>query len=378
MLKIFVKTDRQEKFLSDMVHTGIDFYSPEKHSDGVMLEISFFDMHRFKKISHDLSFSYIAQPKGIVSYLYKRKKRLGIIIGSIFGIFLFYLSTFFVWSVKIDGEGDVELREVIESLAREGLYEGVLKKRVDVNEVAQSFLADRSEFSFCSINISGVVAHVELKRRIPTRFSESKSDPYNLLSDSDGVVVKVEALNGNAEVKAGDTVYKGQLVVSGVVQNTTNDAYRLVRAEGRVWAKVKTTLSFSVPLQYVQKKYIGEDGFTAVRVLGHRIGYVRFPKTGNYDIVTNFETPNALGFELPFSFEKILYAFYVEKTVKLTENEALCKAHDLYRKRAVTEFDGAVILEETFSHRIEDEVLILEVVTESIRDICVREKIKTE
>ena len=378
MLKVYLKCSSHEKLLTRLLASRLDFYAPERCGEELKIELSLLSYFSAKRVFDSLGVEWRVRFEGVFGAFWRKKRRIGLLIGAVICIFLFYLSTFFVWSVKIEGEGDVSEREILDTLERHGFYEGVLKSRVDVNEVAAMFLADRLEFSFCSINISGAVAHVELQRRSVTRYPEPEHDPYNIVSDSDGVVVRVEAENGLPEVKAGDPVIKGQLLISGVVQNTVNTAFRLERAEGRVWARVEETLTFEVPLEYTEKRYTGEKRVSVLSVLGHRIGFLRMPKHGEYDIVSSLERPEIFGRELPFGIERILYAFYKEKTVDLTESEALIYAHDLYRKWCMSELDGAVIEEESFSHSINDTSLVLECRVTSIKDICTRRKIEVE
>ncbi len=378
MLKVYLKCSSPEKTLTRLLASGLDFYAPERCGEELKIELSLLSWFSAKRVFDSLGLERRVSFEGHFGKFWRKKRRIGLFIGAFIVIFFFYLSTFFVWSVKIEGEGDIPEREILETLERHGFREGVLKSRVDVNEVASMFLADRLEFSFCSINISGAVAHVELRRRIVTRYPEPEHDPYNLVSDSDGVVVRVEAENGLPEVKAGDTVVKGQLLVSGIAENTVNTAFRLVRAEGRVFARVEDVVSFEVPLEYTEKRYTGEKKVSVLSVLGHRIGFLRMPKSGEFDIVSSMEKPEIFGRELPFGIERILYAFYKEKTVTLTESEALIFAHDLYRKWCMSELDGAVIEEESFSHTTDDTTLVLECRVTSIKDICTRQKIEVE
>jgi len=374
VLRVEIKTADPEKTLSDLVREKIEFKHSEKTDDGVTVIMP----NVYYPLLKRLGLTASVVPIGLLGFISRKKYRTGLIIGAVIGIFLIYLSTFYVWSVTIEGEGCVPEKEVLETFERHGFKVGVKKSRIDVNEIAQLFLADRDEFSFCTINISGAVAHVELHLRVPTRYTEATHDPYNLISDADGVIVRLEVENGIAAVGLGESVHKGQLLVSGIMENTTNTAFRLVRAEGRVWARVNKTLTFSVPLEYTEKKYVDEKEVSVLRILGHRIGPRRLPKSGDYDIITSTEVPVIFGYSLPFEKEKILYAFWVEKAVTLTENEALIKAHDLYRKRALTEFEGATVLGEDFSHEIQDGILTLKCEICAIEEITARQKIQVE
>lgn len=378
MIRFSIYTRTPEKTLSRLVLSHMNFHKPEKTENGIDIYVSATQFFTCRKVLDTLGEKYKATPVGLVGLFWRYRKRWGLFSGTILCIFLFYLSTFFVWSVRIEGNREVPDIEVIETLRAHGFYEGVFKNSVDTDEVELSFLADRREFSFCSINVVGGVAFVKLAPRIETRFAEDEHEPYNLVSSVDGVVVRLEVLNGQSVVEVGDTVHKGQLLVSGVIENTTNTLFRLRRAEGRVYARVVREERFSVPLEYVQKEYTHEKEVTRLRVLGRGLGAHFYPKGSNYDIVTSVETPTVFGYDMPFSKEKVVYAFYSEEKKTLDEEKALSLAHDMYRAWASTCLEGAVVENEEFSHTVEDGVLTLVCHIRAIEDIAKRTQINVE
>ena len=378
MIRFHIKTDTPEKHLTYLVKTGIDFYRPEKTDGGIIIEVPFFKRRAMGTLLDTAGIEYTPCYSGIFKLLLASREHVGLLFGAACAIFLIYLSTFFVWSVTIEGAGEVPHSEILETLRAHGFEVGVLKRNVDTNEIEEQFLADRSEFAFCTVNINGAVAHVELTRRIPERYHESDTEPYNLVSDSDGVILALEVTNGLCTVEVGQPVYRGQLLVSGIMENTTNTGFRIARAEGRIFARVDKTLEFKVPLEYTEKRYIKEKNGVALNILSKRFTLSKPPKDEDFDIITNTEIPEIFGHELPISLEKILYACYVEKTVTLTESEALIKAHDMYRKTASTLFDSAEIEKEEFSHSIEDGTLVLRCEVQAIQNICRREKIEVK
>ncbi len=378
MIRFSIYTKTPEKTLSRLVLSHMSFHKPEKNENGIAIYVSVTQYFVACKVLDTLGEKYRATPVGLFGTFWRYRKRWGLFSGMILCVFLFYLSTFFVWSVKIEGNREVSDSEILETLKAHGFYEGVLKKSVDTDEVELSFLSDRREFSFCSINVVGGVAFVKLAPRIETRFAEDEREPYNLVSSVDGVVVRLEVLNGQSMVEVGDTVHKGQLLVSGVIENTTNTVFRLRRAEGRIYARVIREEKFSVPLEYVEKKYTHEKEVTRLRVLGKGIGAHFYPKNSDYDIVTSIETPTLFGCDLPFSYEKVTYAFYSEEQKTLDEKKALVLAHDMYRAWASVELEGAVVENEEFSHTVEDGVLTLVCRTRAIEDIAQRTLINVE
>ncbi len=375
MIKIRIRCTSPEKTLSRLVLSHLDFSHPEKRDGELVIYVSVLHFRAAREVFSSLGLKYKACPVGFLGLLYRYRHRWGIAVGIFIAVFLFYLSTFFVWSVKIEGNRSVDDEEILETLAARGFFEGVKKSSVDVNEVSLGFLSDRSEFSFCSININGAVAHVQVAERTPTRYAESESEPYNLVADADGVVVRVEILNGQAMVKTGDVVHKGQILASGVIENTVNTAFRLRRAEGRVYARCDRELEFSCDIETVEKRYVDEEEISRFYILGRGIGLKNFPD-GEFDVSTRVEKFEIFSRELPVGLEKTLFSFFEEKEVVLTEEEALRRAHDKYRAWCSTELDGAVIENEEFSHRIENGKLILVCKVSAIEDITTRSKIE--
>ncbi len=376
MIKIRIRCTSSEKVLSRLVLSNIEFYHPEKKDGELALQVSVFSFLSAIRFLRSNGMKYKAYPMGTLALLWRYRKRWGLLAGTIISIFLFYLSTFYVWSVKIEGNSRVGDREVIETLYKNGFYEGVRRDSVDVNEVALGFLSDRSEFSFCTININGTVAHVELVERTPARFSESEHDPYNLVSDSDGVVVRVEILNGQSMVRVGDSVHKGQILASGVIENTVNTAFRLRRAEGKVFARCEKTVDFSVPLKMSERVYTHEKTYSRLYFLGRGFGWRDLEHEGEYDVITSVEKISFLGREFPVGIEKTLCAFSETRNRELSEQEALVRAHGLYRAWCSTELEGAVVESEVFSHAVENGTLTLSCTVVAIEDITSRQKIE--
>ena len=216
---------------------------------------------------------------------------------------------------------------------------------------------------------------MQLAERTPTRFAESENEPYNLVADADGVVVGVEILNGQSMVKVGDTVHKGQILASGVIENTVNTAFRLRRAEGRVFARCEREVEFSCELERTEKRYVFEKEKSRLFILSHPIGKRSFPD-GNYDVFVRVEKLEVFSRELPVGIEKTLFAFYEEKKVVLTEEEALKKARDEYLAWRAVELEGAVVESEEFSHTLEDGKLVLHCSLRAIENITKRTKIE--
>ena len=85
------------------------------------------------------------------------------------------------------------------------------------------------------------------------------SGPANVISKYDGVVGYVNTFDGDSVVTDGDSVVKGQLLISGVVEDKNDLSNRFVKADGIVMAKTYgRAYQASVPLEYTERVYSGQ------------------------------------------------------------------------------------------------------------------------
>ena len=66
------------------------------------------------------------------------------------------------------------------------------------------------------------------------------------------------AAEGHPEIKIGDVVTEGQLLVNGIVENRYG-AFKIVNAKGYVYADVYKDIEFEIPLNHSGKEYTGKE-----------------------------------------------------------------------------------------------------------------------
>ena len=264
--------------------------------------------------------------------------------------------------------------EIIRLLDECGFREGIRKSSVDVNEVQNEALAKCHELSFLSVNIHGMVADVVVHERITSPRALDENEPYNLVADCDGVVVSSLVLNGQTLFNTGDTVFKGQLLVSGLVDSTSGKTL-LRRAKGKVFPRTNRTLTFEVPLESLERVYTKVEVTKGVRILGK--SFYKKPKseTGDYEVLLEEREIKLCGLSLPVTEEIRTTSYYIEEKALVSPEEAERRARDEYAKYISTELDGASIIKEDFSLSKSEASVILTVSVEAIENIATEKKI---
>lgn len=246
--------------------------------------------------------------------------RPGIVAGVLAAVFLLIAARGRVWQVTVSGDGSLD-EDKVRTIAEEaGLYPGMKIRDVSPNEVATKCLQLEDLFSGVKVSISGVVAEITWIGREtgePTR-SDASGDCANLVAASDGVIVAVQPTVGTAVVFPGQTVHKGDLLVSGVTRGGA------VRAAGTVTARVTgefraTALTAETKRTVIKRRPVS---FT-FKLFGKEL--FSFGECG--DSLCEYEPTLPGGVTLPFSF-LVGYAHTVkEETVERTEAEAARLAH---------------------------------------------------
>ena len=170
-------------------------------------------------------------------------------------------SNFFIWDFEVTGNDTVPTEVILRALEKQGVTVGCPGLSVDQETLRNHVLLELEDLSWLAVNVKGCVAHVQVvERHRPPPLMEERQ-PANVIAARDGLVTKVEALDGRAEVMQGSTVTKGQLLISGV---TDGGSYgmRLVHGMGSVWARTWYEQSTLVPLKTEQ---LGSEGKTTTR-----------------------------------------------------------------------------------------------------------------
>lgn len=186
---------------------------------------------------------------GLAFKLKKYNKRIGFVAGMcLFFLILFFLTNF-VWIINIEGNNKIPTQEIKKSCKELGIFEGAFKSKINSKYDAQRLQLIQNDIAWCSLNIEGCVLNVNLTEAPPSDKQERQT-PSNLKALTDGKIIKIDVTSGNVPIKVGDVVSKGDLLVSGIIQNPTSTVF--VHSSGEIIAETKRV--FSAQGDFVQSR----------------------------------------------------------------------------------------------------------------------------
>ncbi|MBE6563720.1 MAG: hypothetical protein E7655_00370 [Ruminococcaceae bacterium] len=282
--------------------------------------------------------AFACEQRGLPAIASRYRRRYGLFLGAFLFASLLAFSTLFLWSAEVSGNKLLTDDEVLAQLSEAGFGVGSFLPRVDYDQVNHRLLIASEDIAWLGIEVSGTHAVVTVRERIKKQASDASSEvrAANLVSNADGQIFYTTVYGGTTVVNPGDSVKKGDLLVSGFCEKE-DGSFTLKRASGKVFAYVTRTLSVEVPFEQAEKVKTGESiAEYAVNIFGKSIKILQ--KGGKtppkYDIIKSKTTVTVFGaVKLPLSLDETLKDGYEYRIRTLSKQEAAELAEQRFENR---------------------------------------------
>lgn len=251
---------------------------------------------------------------GLPFFLFKNRNRVGLAFGATFFVLFMSIMSLFIWSIETVGSENISDAELLSVAEEYGLKTGCFRPFVDVHEISDGMIKSlNGRLLWVAVNISGSRAVVEVRDYIEKPESKTYSEPSNLVADFDGLLLSLEVHNGTKANFEGNGVKKGDLLISGIVENRDLSSV-FHEARGTVTALHNNTVKAEVPLGGSCKRCIAKRSVYTLRLFWLKIPLGFFKSGGSYD---EFKSESVLELDshpMPFSVEKRTRIYYVEES----------------------------------------------------------------
>ncbi|MPM31264.1 hypothetical protein SDC9_77819 [bioreactor metagenome] len=232
-------------------------------------------------------------------------------------------------------------------IRKSGICEGGLARSVDPDAFRLTLITEHPEIAFAAVTISGTTAYIQIAERTPPPAKRDISLPINLVASRSGIIRKTIVIRGTAAVKAGQYVKEGELLVSGITA-LKNSAFRIVRAEGKIYGETCHAPEFTVPTQADVKVFTGREmTVSSLDILGSQIplylnGTCSFE---DYDVMRFRDEAFLFDIiELPFGIMNRVFLEYEIKREWISPQRAQDIAYDLLAAYIKNKLTGAEII----------------------------------
>lgn len=251
-----IRGPKLERFLNRAAKEGIAIWDAERLGQTMLVvRVSLAGFRRARRLCRAQGWRVsIAEKVGLPFLGVRLLRRKMLVAGGLLALAAIYWASGYIWFVAIETEEGAPVEKILQVAEEAGLRPGVSRRSIDRYQIQRALLLEIDELSWATVQIQGTRAVIEANLR--AGLPPSMTRPGDLVAARDGIVERVVVLNGRALVRAGDTVKRGDLLITGFIPPSDpaheslvqagNPPY--VRAEGVVTARVWYEGKASVPL----------------------------------------------------------------------------------------------------------------------------------
>lgn len=248
-VRIEVCGSEPEKLLNFLAENGIEFWDISPKNDfSVMLTVNAADYPevsaRNGRNGIEIKLLSSRGGKNIGKAL---KRRYAFCAGLCLCIVALAVSSLFIWSIETEGNEKISYAELTRELSECGVKYGAFWPAVSSDRVRDEMLIKMPEIAWLSVNVHNSRVRVVVHERIEKPEIVSEKGFSDICAEKSGVITKLSVLEGRANAAIGDTVLKGDVLISGTVTSETAQERR-VNALGTATARTWYEINARVPL----------------------------------------------------------------------------------------------------------------------------------
>ena len=289
----------------------------------------------------------IENKKGLPFFLNKYKKRKIFAVLLVLIAFLVIFSSNFVWNVDIREENGRKLENIEMDIEQAGLKIGELKSDIKSKEIINKIRLQRNDIAWMGIELKGTNAIVKIVKADEKPEIIDENEYCNVISDKVGVITKINCQTGTANMKVGDIVKIGDVLINGWMEGKYT-GIRYVHAKGDIQAKVWHTEFTNIKYETIQKNETGNcENKYSLKINNFKINF--YKRLSKFKIYDTIETENKF---------KIFSDFYLPISVVKTTNKEIEEVKQKYELEEAKNI-GIKQLEEKLENEIENKESIV-------------------
>lgn len=372
--RIFIPIEKRRCMFDFMYRETIPFWRETVEESSVSFTVRLGDAKKISCFADCCGFDVcLSDAMGLPAALRFLKKRPILPIGFFLcAVWLLY-SQNLVWDIEIAGNSKTSESLITEQLETLGFGVGTYFPSVNFNQLHADYVASQNDISWLSIYMNGTVAEIQVRELWEDERGVHDSGVYaNIVAACDGIVREVNVFEGQAVVRAGDMVRKGQVLISGIVEKN-DGGIRYEYAAGEVICETVSPIHVEVSCKREEKQFTGrEKVLKSIKFFKKTINF--FINGGieysTYDKINKIEQVCPFGLkELPMWISSEVYREYETVVCEIPADQAAGEAMAQLSRRIREETDGAELVSKTIATSMENGVYGIDCLLYLNRDI---------
>ena len=242
-----------ERFLNMCQHHQIAVWGLT--CDGGVYEFYMYqeDFHRCRLLAHKTKTRlHIMKKAGLPFLLFRYRRRKAFFLGILLSALMLWQLSVHIWDIRFTGNYSYTDDMLMELLNENEIVHGMKKNRVSCAQIEQLIRDSYTDITWVFAQVSGTRLLIQIKENSGIlTVPEEDQTPCDLVASKNGIITEIVTRRGVPQVKIGDVVQEGQVLVSGTVP-VMNDSqevvrYEQVRADADVVARTATDYADEFP-----------------------------------------------------------------------------------------------------------------------------------
>lgn len=333
--------------INDCRKNDIELKNIRRLSGMIYCDIKCSDLKRFYDILKKRGVSIgITGRFGLAMKIFLYRSRYAFFSAAIFFLIILALNSLFISDIKISGNKRLADSQILSLLADAGVEKGTFSKSIDKLNVQNDVLKNCGSLSWIWIDIKGTVVFADVRETVQTPEIYDFGKYCDIKASRDGYVTEIITETGIPTINSGVNVKKGDILVSGVYDESEDMPVRYVRARARVYAKTKYSLESDFSGTKTEYK-LSEKNKSGWRLSVFNLCFEdSFDSKNCITQIYPAKKTKIFGkFYLPWTFTKKKYCEIISKEYQMSKKDAEAYAADeLTKKLRLSLNDGATII----------------------------------
>lgn len=283
------------RFVNICSKRGICLWNIEKQNELYLVNILISDFRKIREIVKKTNVkASIVSKHGLPFFFARMSARKCFVFGAFICFFWLLYMKNFIWAIEINGNVSITDNMILDYLNENNIEMGTRINEIRTEELEKAFRRDFDDITWISVGQEGTVLTIDIKERDVALYEEEDTFASSLYAPCDGVVESIIVRSGLAQVKAGDTVEEGQLLVDGILPVVKTDGtitgYQLVNADADVVICYTETYTDKLSFYCDEKAYTGKTSEELYLRLGNRAYYFHWfmPKYEHAEVTQEY------------------------------------------------------------------------------------------
>ena len=263
----------------------------------------------------------IKNRKGVYFKIRKLSAHKGVAVGVIMIFIYVYLFSNIIWRIDVIASDKNITEDVYSILYANNCYVGAFFSQPDNQRIIQQINMEVDNVAYVTSNFYKGILICKVDATINKLPYLENSTDGDIVANMDGVIEELDIYNGFSDIKIGQSVAKGDILVSATYTDRNGTIQQVMP---RAFIKAYGVKEYSAEVNFNKKIYVRTGRYTEdvtykFAGIDFDIKKADLEEFKDYDKERRFEYVNISGFRIPLTKEIVRY--YDKTEINITNNE---------------------------------------------------------